>query len=349
MSLSELLLSPISLTILEEATLDWQKRKVLVTGATGFIGSHLVERLVNLGAQVRVFAQYNSQNSIGLLSLLPDEARKEVEIVWGDVKEMESVKKASSSCTIIFHLASLVGIPYSYLHPQEVVMTNTIGALNILICSRENSAEKTVITSTSEVYGTARYVPIDENHPLQGQSPYSASKIAADKLAESFYCSYDLPVAICRPFNAYGPRQSMRAVIPTIITQALTKDEIHLGSVSPTRDLTFVLDTVEGFIRVAESPRSVGEVINIGSGFEISIGNLAAKICSLASRDVPIVSEEQRKRPSKSEVNRLYADNRKAKELIGWEPQISLDDGLKRTISWVSSALNHYQPDKYYV
>lgn len=329
--------------------MNWKKQKVLVTGATGFIGSHLTERLVNLGAQVRAFAQYNSQNSIGLLDLLSDEIRKEIEIVWGDVKEIESMEKASNNCSIIFHLASLVGIPYSYLHPQEVVMTNTIGALNVLICSRENKVAKTVITSTSEVYGTARYVPIDENHPLQGQSPYSASKIAADKLAESFYCAYNLPVATCRPFNAYGPRQSMRAVIPTIITQALTKDEIHLGSISPTRDLTFVLDTVEGFIRVAESPRSVGEVINIGSSFEISIGDLAAKICSLVGKDIPIISEEQRKRPNKSEVNRLYADNRKAKELIGWEPQVSLDEGLKRTISWVSSALNHYQPDKYYV
>lgn len=329
--------------------MNWQKKKVLVTGSTGFIGSHLVEELVNLGARVRAFAQYNSQNSIGLLALLPDGVKKEIEIVWGDVKEMESVKKASHDRSIIFHLASLVGIPYSYLHPQEVVMTNTIGTLNVLICAREHEIEKTVITSTSEVYGTARYVPIDENHPLQGQSPYSASKIGADKLAESFYCSYNLPVAICRPFNTYGPRQSMRAVIPTIITQALTKDEIRLGSISPTRDLTFVLDTVGGFIRIAESPRSVGEVINIGSGFEISIGDLAAKICSLVGKDVPIVSEEQRKRPNKSEVNRLFADNRKAKELLGWEPKFSLDEGLKRTISWISSALNHYQPDKYYV
>jgi NAD dependent epimerase/dehydratase len=328
---------------------DWKNKKVLVTGATGFIGSHVVETLVNLGARVRAYAQYNSQNSIGLLELIPENTRKEVDVVWGDVREMESVKKASDGHTVIFHLASLVGIPYSYLHPQEVVMTNTIGTLNILICARENETEKTVITSTSEVYGTAKYVPIDENHPLQGQSPYSASKIAADKLAESFFCAYNLPVAICRPFNTYGPRQSMRAVIPTIITQALTKDEVHLGSVSPTRDLNFVLDTVAGFIRIAESPRSVGEVINIGAGFEISIGDLAAKICALVGKDLPVVSDEKRLRPTKSEVNRLFADNRKAKELLGWEPHVSLDEGLKRTIEWIASSLDSYQPDKYYV
>lgn len=329
--------------------MEWNNKKVLVTGATGFIGSHLVETLVNAGVQVRAFAQYNSQNNTGLLEILPENIGKEVEIVWGDVKEMESVKKACDGCAVIFHLASLVGIPYSYLHPQEVVMTNTIGTLNILITSRENEVEKTVITSTSEVYGTAKYVPIDENHPLQGQSPYSASKIAADKLAESFFCAYNLPVATCRPFNTYGPRQSMRAVIPTIITQALTKNEIHLGSVTPTRDLNYVLDTVAGFIRIAESPRSVGEVINIGAGFEISIGDLATKICSLLGKDLPVVSDEKRLRPTKSEVNRLFADNQKAKELLDWAPQVSLDEGLKRTISWIESSLDAFQSDKYYV
>ncbi len=329
--------------------MDWKNKKVLVTGASGFIGSHLVESLVALGAQVRAFAQYNSQNSAGLLDTLPAEVGKEIEVVWGDVKEMESVKKAADGRAVIFHLASLVGIPYSYLHPQEVVMTNTIGTLNILICARENGVEKMVITSTSEVYGTARYVPIDENHPLQGQSPYSASKIAADKLAESFFCAYNLPVATCRPFNTYGPRQSMRAVIPTIITQALTKKEIHLGSVTPTRDLNYVLDTVSGFVRIAESPRSVGEVINIGTGFEISIGELAAKICSLLGKDLPVVSDEKRLRPARSEVNRLFADNRKARELLDWRPQVTLDEGLRRTISWIESSLGSFQSDKYYV
>jgi dTDP-glucose 4,6-dehydratase len=329
--------------------MKWDKRKVLVTGGSGFIGSHLVEKLVSLGAEVKVLVHYNSQNRLGLLDTLPDDVKEKIEITWGDIKEAESVEKAGKDCGYIFHLAALVGIPYSYLQPQDVVMTNTIGTLNVLKYARDSGAEKVVITSTSEVYGTARYMPIDESHPLQGQSPYAASKIAADKIAESFYCSYDLPVAICRPFNAYGPRQSMRAVIPTIITQALSRSDIHLGAVSPTRDFTFVQDTVAGFIKIAESPRSVGEVINIGSGFEISIGDLAAKICALIGKNVPIVSEEARQRPAKSEVNRLYAANKKAGELVGWKPRVSLDDGLKQTISWISSVLDHFQADKYYV
>lgn len=330
--------------------MNWEEKNVLVTGATGFIGSHLVEKLVNLGAHVKAFVHYNSQNSIALLNTLPESIKRKIEIVWGDIKEIESVREASKGVTHIFHLAALVGVPYSYLHPEEVVMTNTIGTLNILISSKDNEIEKIVITSTSEVYGTAQYIPIDEKHPLQAQSPYSASKIAADKIAESFYKSYNLPIAIYRPFNTYGPRQSMRAVIPTIITQALTKDTISLGALSPTRDFTYVSDTVEGYIRITESPRSVGEVINGGSGFEISIGDLTKKICSLLGKnDIKIVSKEYRKRPDKSEVDRLYADNKKAKELVGWEPEISLEEGLKRTIDWVSSSINLYEPEKYYV
>ncbi len=332
-----------------ETKVNWQKKKVLVTGGTGFIGSHLVEKLVSLGVHVRVFAQYNSQNSLGLLDTLPQSIKGEVEIAWGDIRGIESVRSATQGFPVIFHLAALVGIPYSYLHPQEVVMTNTVGTLNILTCARNNEAEKIVITSTSEVYGTAQYVPIDEKHPLQGQSPYSASKIGADKIAESFYRSYDLPVTIYRPFNTYGPRQSMRAVIPTIITQALTKDTIRLGALSPTRDFTHVSDIVSGFIRSAESPRSVGEVINAGTGFEISIGDLVSKICSLTGKNIQVISEEYRKRPDKSEVDRLCADNRKAKELLGWQPQISLEDGLKQTIDWTSACLDLYRPDKYYV
>jgi NAD dependent epimerase/dehydratase len=327
----------------------WEKQPVLVTGGSGFIGSHLVERLVGLGARVRVLVHYNSQNRPGLLETVSADVKEKIEIIWGDIKAAEAVEKAGQDCRVIFHLAALVGIPYSYQQPQDVVMTNTIGTLNVLKYARDAKVAKVVITSTSEVYGTARYVPIDEAHPLQGQSPYSASKIAADKIAESFYCAYDLPVAVCRPFNTYGPRQSMRAVIPTIITQALSRDEIHLGAVSPTRDFTFVRDTVDGFIRIAESPRAVGEVINIGSGFEISIGDLAARICALTGRKVPVVSEEARQRPGKSEVNRLYAANQKAAELVGWRPQVSLDDGLKQTINWITTAMDRYQPDKYYI
>ncbi len=329
--------------------MNWEKQQVLVTGGSGFIGSHLVEKLVGLGADVRVLGHYNSQNRLGLLDTLPDAIKKKIQVIWGDIKEAESVEKAGRGCRFIFHLAAQVGIPYSYQQPQDVVMTNTIGTLNVLKFARDNEVEKVVITSTSETYGTARYVPIDETHPLQGQSPYSASKIAADKIAESFYCAYDLPVAVCRPFNTYGPRQSMRAVIPTIITQALSRSEIHLGAVSPTRDFTFVRDTVAGYIKIAESPRSVGEVINIGSGFEISIGDLATKICTLIGKKVPIVSEEARQRPEKSEVNRLYAANKKAGELIGWQPEVSLDDGLKQTISWIATVPEGYQPDKYYI
>jgi NAD dependent epimerase/dehydratase len=329
--------------------MKWEEQKVLVTGGSGFIGSHLVEKLAGLGADVTVLVHYNSQNRLGLLNTLPDDIKEKIHIIWGDIKEAESVEKAGRDCRIIFHLAALVGIPYSYQQPQDVVMTNVIGTLNVLKFARDAGVEKVVITSTSEVYGTARYVPIDENHPLQGQSPYSASKIAADKIAESFYCAYDLPVAVCRPFNTYGPRQSQRAVIPTIITQALSRSEIHLGAVSPTRDFTFVQDTVAGFIKIAESPRAVGEVINIGSGFEISIGALTSKICALIGKKLPVISEEARQRPGKSEVNRLYAANKKAAELVGWQPQVSLDDGLKQTISWIAAAPDRYQPDKYYI
>jgi NAD dependent epimerase/dehydratase len=296
-----------------------------------------------------LLAHYNSRTSLGLLDELPAETKEKIQIFWGDIKEAESVEKAGKDCRIIFHLAALIGIPYSYQQPQDVVMTNAIGSLNVLKFARDAGVEKLVVTSTSEVYGSARYVPIDEAHPLQGQSPSSASKIAADKIAESFYCAYNLPVATCRPFNTYGPRQSMRAVIPTIITQALTRDEIHLGDTSPTRDFTYVNDTVAGFIKIAESPKSIGEVINIGSGFEISIAQLAAKICTLIGKNVPIIVESSRQRPEKSEVNRLFAANKKAEDLLGWEPLVSLDDGLRQVISWMARVRDNYHPDKYYV
>ena len=327
--------------------MNWNKKTVLVTGAGGFIGSHLTEHLVELGANVKAFVRYNSRNDWGLLELLPKEKLDGIEVIMGDLKDADAVRHAAEEVDIIFHLGSLIAIPYSYVHPRETIETNILGALNVLTAAKENSIEKLIHTSTSEAYGTARYVPIDENHPLQGQSPYSASKIGADKIAESFYRSFELPIAIIRPFNTYGPRQSARAVIPTTITQALTKEKIFLGSLHPTRDYTYVGDVVEGFVKVAESPESVGEVINIGSNFEISIGDLANKIISLAGKNTEIVTDPVRVRPQDSEVERLWCDNTKAKRLLGWESTTSLDEGLKKTISWIYDNINLYKPELY--
>ena len=327
--------------------LNWNKKSVLVTGAGGFIGSHLTEHLVELGANVKPFVRYNSRNDWGLLELLPKEKLDKIEVIMGDLKDADAVRYAAKEVDIIFHLGSLIAIPYSYIHPRETIETNILGALNVLTAAKENGIEKVVHTSTSEVYGTARYVPIDEDHPLQGQSPYSASKIGADKIAESFYRSFDLPIAIIRPFNTYGPRQSARAVIPTIITQALTKERIFLGSLHPTRDYTPVKDVVEAFIKIAESPKSVGEVINIGSNFEISIGELANKIISLTGKNAEIITDPARVRPQDSEVERLWCDNTKARELLGWEPKTALDEGLKKTIEWISNNIHLYKPELY--
>ena len=327
--------------------MNWSNKSVLVTGAGGFIGSHLTEHLVELGANVKAFVRYNSRNDWGLLGLLPADKIDKIEVIMGDLKDTDAVRHAAKDIDIIFHLGSLIAIPYSYIHPRETIETNILGALNVLTAAKENGTEKVVHTSTSEVYGTARYVPIEENHPLQGQSPYSASKIGADKIAESFYRSFDLPVAIIRPFNTYGPRQSARAVIPTIITQALTKEEIFLGSLHPTRDYTYVKDVVKGFIKVAESPKSIGEVINIGSNFEISIGDLANKIFSLAGKTTEIITDPARVRPQDSEVERLWCDNTKAKRLLGWESTTSLEEGLKKTIEWISDHIHLYKPELY--
>ena len=324
-----------------------REKRVLVTGAGGFIGSHLTEHLVDIGANVKAFVRYNSRNDWGLLELLPKEKINKIEVVMGDLKDADAVRHAVEEVDIIFHLGSLIAIPYSYIHPRETIETNILGALNVLTAAKENSIEKIIHTSTSEVYGTAKYVPIDENHPLQGQSPYSASKIGADKIAESFYRSFGLPVAIIRPFNTYGERQSARAVIPTIITQALTKEKIFLGSLHPTRDYTYVKDVVEAFIKVAESSKSVGEVINIGSNFEISIGDLANKIISLTGKNTEIITDPDRVRPQDSEVERLWCDNTKAKRLLGWEPKTSLDEGLKRTIDWILDNIKLYKPELY--
>jgi dTDP-glucose 4,6-dehydratase len=310
-------------------------KRILVTGADGFIGSHLVERLLELGYLTKAFVFYNSYNSYGWLDVLAKKELEKIEIFPGDVRDPHGVKDAVQGCDVVMHLAALIGIPFSYHSPDCYVDTNVKGTLNVLHACRDLGVEKLIITSTSEVYGTALYVPIDEKHPLQGQSPYSATKIGADQLALSFYRSFDLPVSIIRPFNTYGPRQSARAVIPTVITQIVAGGrKLHLGNLNPTRDFTFVLDTVNAFIKMAECDASIGEVVNIGSNFEISIADLAAKIVRLMCSDAETVTQNARKRPEKSEVDRLLADNQKARDLLGWTPTHSLDEGLRTTIEW---------------
>ena len=329
--------------------MNWQSKKVLVTGAGGFMGSHLTEHLGELGAEVKAFVRYNSRNDWGLLKLLPKGKLNEIEVIMGDLRDSEAIRQAAKGVEIIFHLGSLIAIPYSYIHPRETIETNVMGALNVLTSARENDVEKVIHTSTSEVYGTAQYVPIDEKHPLQGQSPYSASKIGADMIAESFYRSFGVPVAIIRPFNTFGPRQSARAVIPTIISQALTKEQVYLGLLHPTRDYTYIDDIVGAFIKVAESPSSIGEVINIGSNFEISIGDIAKKVIAVMGKDKEIITDPRRLRPEKSEVERLWCDNTKARKLLAWEPKISFDEGLRRTMDWLSDNIALYKPELYNV
>jgi dTDP-glucose 4,6-dehydratase len=318
-------------------------KKTLVTGAGGFIGSHLTEALVRTGAQVRVFVRYNSRGDLGQLERLPSDIREELEVFAGDLKDPEALRQPAKKCEVVFHLGALIAIPYSYVNPMDFVQTNVVGTANLLNACLGTSIEKIVHTSTSEVYGTAIYCPMDENHPLQAQSPYSASKIAADKLAESYYRAFGLPVAVVRPFNTYGPRQSARAVIPTIILQALNRDKVMLGSLHPTRDLTHVEDTAIGLIEVAKSLHSIGEVINIGCGQEISIGELAQVIFSIIGKEAEVVGEDRRVRPEKSEVERLVCDNSKARELLGWEPQISLKEGLVLTVDWFKSHIGEYR------
>lgn len=327
----------------------WRNHNVLVTGAGGFIGSHLVERLVSEGACVRAFVRYTSRGDAGYLSGLPKEVSEKIDIVAGDLRDLPAMIAASQGMETILHLGALIAIPYSYQHPAEVVETNVIGTMNILLAARENKAARVVHTSTSEVYGTALRVPIDEEHPLQGQSPYSASKIGADKLAESFYRSYDLPVVTLRPFNTYGPRQSARAVIPTIITQALTRDYIELGNVDARRDFTYVSDTVNGFLCAASTPGIEGGTFNLGVGSEITVGELAEEIVRQVNRPVEIRVDSSRLRPEKSEVQRLLSDNSLARERLGWTPQVSLQDGLAKTIEWVSGNLSRFNPTRYTV
>jgi len=325
----------------------WNNTPVLVTGAGGFIGSHLTEALVERGAKVRALVHYNALGLWGWLDHSP--YKDQIEVVAGDIADAGSVRQAMTGREVVFHLGALIAIPYSYVAPNSYVRANIEGTLNVLQAARELGTRRIVHTSTSETYGTARYVPIDENHPLQGQSPYSATKIGADKLAESFHLSFRVPVVTVRPFNTFGPRQSARAVIPTIITQCLAGEAVKLGSLSPTRDLNYVGNTVEGFIKAAESEAAIGRTVNLGSGREISIGDLAQLIARLIGHDIQIISDEQRVRPPGSEVERLLADNRLAAELLGWTPEVSLEDGLTRTIEWMKQHVERYRTGVYVI
>ncbi len=325
----------------------WQNKRVLVTGAGGFIGSHLVESLLAEGAIVRAFVRYNSRGDSGLLRLIPAQSLAKVEIVAGNLCDSAGIRKAVEGCEIVFHLGAMISIPYSYVHPAEVAEANLIGTLNILMACRDLQAKRLIHISSSEVYGTAIRVPINESHPLQGQSPYSASKIGADKLAESFYCAYGLPVVTVRPFNTFGPRQSARAVIPTIITQVLTQDVLHLGTQSTSRDFTYVKDTVRGMMKAAEAENVEGKVMNLGTGREIKIDELVQKIVHKINRPIKIEVDSRRLRPDRSEVLRLISDNMLARQLMGWQPEVSLDEGLDQTIAWIRDHLNLYRVGTY--
>ncbi len=334
----------------------FRNKKILVTGADGFIGSHLVEHLVASGNDVRAFVYYNSFNSWGWLDELPLKIRQELDVFSGDIRDPNGVRHAMQGCDIVLHLAALIAIPYSYHSPDTYIDTNVKGTLNVVQAARDLGVERVVHTSTSEVYGTAQFVPITEDHPLQGQSPYSASKIGADQIAMSFYNSFDTPVAIIRPFNTYGPRQSARAVIPTVITQiANGAKQIQLGSLTPTRDFNYISDTVAGFEAVAASEACVGEVLNVGSGFEVSIGDTAAAIAEVMGENIEIVCDEQRIRPGKSEVERLFAGNEKMKNLTDWTPEFGGLDGFKRglklTAEWFVEPgnLSRYKSEIYNV
>lgn len=326
-----------------------KNKKVLVTGAGGFIGSHLVESLLAKGANVRAFVKYNSRSSLGMLSELPDEAQKSIDVIFGDIRDPFLVRKAVEGCDYVFHLAALIGIPYSYVAPIDYVMVNVAGTANLLQACRDQCISRFVHTSTSETYGTALYVPIDEKHPLQGQSPYSASKIGADKMAESYYNSFGLPVVTVRPFNTFGPRQSLRAFIPTVITQVLSRKKIVIGSLEPVRDMTFVKDTVEGFIKVGLCDEVVGQIVNLGVGKGETIGTMVKMILQLMGKeDMPIEQSSARIRPEKSEVMRLISDNTKAREICGWNPKYNLEDGLIETIEWFKKNMHKYcQLDSY--
>jgi NAD dependent epimerase/dehydratase len=318
-------------------------KKVLVTGAGGFVGSHLVELLAKKGAQVTALVHYNSRNDWGMLEDLGKNVLKEIKVIAGDLRDSDCIRMAVLRQQVVFHLGALIGIPYSYVNPRDVVDTNLNGTLNVLSAACDSEVEKVVHTSTSEIYGTAQYVPMDEDHPSHPQSPYAASKLGADLLALSFHRSFDLPVGVIRPFNVYGPRQSARAVIPSIIIQALVKGKINLGSVSPTRDLTFVQDTVSGFIAFAECEATTGEVVNLGSGGEVSINQIVELVSECLGKKINIRKEKDRIRPKKSEVERLFSDSGKAKELFDWNPRIELKEGISRTIRWLEKNIHRYK------
>jgi len=323
-------------------------KRVLVTGADGFIGSHLVEELLNRGYDVRAFVYYNSFNTWGWIDTFPKHIQNQIEIFSGDIRDPNGVRESMENVEIVYHLAALIAIPFSYHSPDTYVDTNIKGTLNVLQAARSLETSRILITSTSEVYGSAKYVPIDENHPFQGQSPYAATKIGADRLAESFYKSFSLPITIVRPFNTYGPRQSARAVIPTIIMQLLSgAEEIKLGSLSPTRDFNYVKDTVNGFVEIAQCEKTIGEEINIATQTDISIGQLASELITQINPKATIICEDQRMRPENSEVNRLLGSNKKIKELTDWKPNYSIEQGLSETIKWISENLDRYKTDVY--
>jgi dTDP-glucose 4,6-dehydratase len=322
--------------------------KVLVTGAGGFIGSHLTEELVRQGEEVRALVRYNSRDAKGLLEDLPREIQHQIEVVPGDLKDPDGVKKALKGCSKVFHLGALIAIPYSYIHPFDFIQTNTVGTAHLLnACLEQGTLERVIHTSTSEVYGTAQYVPIDEKHPLQAQSPYAASKIAADKLAESYYLSFGLPIAILRPFNTFGPRQSLRAIIPTILSQAMGDQKIRLGNIRPRRDFLFVKDTVRGFIQLGKCEEAVGKVVNIGTGTDISVEALVTKILNLTGKRGEIEVEDQRIRPEKSEVMQLLSDTRLAQKLFKWAPRYTLEEGLRETMEWYQKNLSRFKIGSY--
>ncbi len=325
-------------------------KRTLVTGAGGFIGSHLVEALLARGAQVRAFVRYNGRGDIGMLADLPADSRARLEIIFGNISDPFFVRSAVRGCDCVFHLAALIGIPYSYIAPSDYVAVNVTGTLNVVQACRDERVPRLVHTSTSEVYGTAQYVPIDEKHPLQGQSPYSASKIAADQMVEAYYRSFEVPAVIVRPFNTFGPRQSARAFIPTVIAQALTGDRIAMGALDPIRDLTFVKDTAEGFITVGLCDRVVGQVVNLGVGTGHTIGTVVRMILKILGKEtLQIEQDAARIRPPKSEVQRLISDNRVAREVCGWQPRTSLADGLSETIEWIRQHPECYRPELYAV